>query len=159
MPCPLFLRSPFCVVRHAAIRVLFFFSFPFFFSSFFFFLSRCFELGRYQRAVHWYTQLEKLAERGSLEQAAVLYRVGLALLLAGKSASAPLLHSQRILGALGLAQSRQAGWVSLALARAHYRENKPLAAAAVFAEAEARGVEFNAESRACYERVMEETRK
>lgn len=106
------------------------------------------DLGRYARSVFFFTQLEKLTERNSLQQGAVLYRIGLGLLLSGRSGVAALAHARRILLALNLSEAALApalGPLLLALGRAYYRDHKVALALSCFDEAAGRGVVFPAE--------------
>jgi hypothetical protein len=105
-------------------------------------------MGRYARSVLFFTQLEKLTERNSLQQCAVLYRIGLGLLMSGRNGVAALVHARRILLSLSLEQSALSaalGPLLLALGRAYHRERKDALALSCFDEAAGRGVVFPAE--------------
>ncbi len=104
-------------------------------------------MGRYARSVFFFTQLEKLTERNSLQQAAVLYRIGLGLLLSGRNAVPALDHARRIVASLQLGETAVTaiGPILLALGRAYYKEKKMPQALACFNEAAERGVLFPAE--------------
>lgn len=111
----------------------------------------CWRLGRYTRSLHWYTMLEKQAERGSLDQAAFLYRVGLGLVLSGRNGLPPLLHAQRLLVALNLGASPAHDAVLVALGRAYFREKKTGLALGCFAEVSARSGSVPEEAALVYE--------
>ncbi len=112
----------------------------------------CWELGRYHRSVYWFTQLERIAAKGSLDQAASLYRIGLGLHLSGRSGVAALLHSQRIVSAIGGENNAALAPILIALGRAYFKENKTALAASCFDEATAKGAVLNPETSQIYQK-------